>query len=292
MLVSVSCTTYNHAAYIRQCLDGILMQQCSFPFEIVIHDDASTDGTRNILEEYQQRFPDRFFPMYQSQNQYALGKRGMMARYNFNRCRGKYIALCEGDDYWTDPYKLQKQIDFLEAHPEVNISMGKICYFFEKEQRFENKKEFIKIHPDAIFSLGDYLKQPFSQTSSFVLRKQNITIPSWYFETMTGDQSLVVIFAGPNGKIKVHDDYFSVYRVNKNSLMNRQLIQVLRNNNATFRHWDEYLGGQYHRLIQARIRENQLLCVVFSPAWVQKLYKHPFTEALLQGIYRIIHRLK
>lgn len=122
-IVSISCVTYNHAPFIKTCLDGFLMQQTSFAFEVVIHDDASTDGTREIIEEYTSKYPDVFFPMYQKENQYSQGIRGMMARFNFPRCRGKYIALCEGDDYWIDPLKLQKQVDFLEANSEYVV-----CY--------------------------------------------------------------------------------------------------------------------------------------------------------------------
>ncbi len=117
-LVSISCITFNHAPYIRDALEGFLMQRTSFPIEILIHDDASTDGTADILREYQGKHPDLILPVYQSENQYSRGVRGINARFNFSRARGKYIAICEGDDYWTDPLKLQKQVDFLENNPE------------------------------------------------------------------------------------------------------------------------------------------------------------------------------
>ena len=117
-LVSVSCTTFNHAAYIRQCLDPILSQQTNFPFEIIIHDDASTDGIKEIIEEYVAKYPGIIHPIFQTENQYSKGIRGLPSRYNYPRCRGKYIAICEGDDYWTDPLQLQKQVDFLEAHED------------------------------------------------------------------------------------------------------------------------------------------------------------------------------
>lgn len=117
-LLSISCITYNHVNYIRQALDGFLMQKTSFPFEIIIHDDASNDGTREIIEEYHKKFPELIFPYFQKENQYSKGIRGITMRYNYPRCRGKYIALCEGDDYWTDPNKLQKQVDFLEKNED------------------------------------------------------------------------------------------------------------------------------------------------------------------------------
>lgn len=120
-LVSISCITFNHAGYIRDALEGFLMQKTSFPFEILINDDASTDGTADIIHEYENRYPDLIFPIYQAENQFSKGLRGLSSRFNVPRARGKYIAICEGDDYWIDPLKLQKQVDFLEANPEYNM---------------------------------------------------------------------------------------------------------------------------------------------------------------------------
>lgn len=117
ILVSISCITYNHAPYIRECLDGFMMQQTNFPFEVLIHDDASTDGTTEIIKEYEAKYPNIIKPLYEEENQWVKGRRGS-AVFNFPRAQGKYIALCEGDDYWTDPLKLQKQVDFLESHPD------------------------------------------------------------------------------------------------------------------------------------------------------------------------------
>lgn len=131
-LVSVSCMTYNHAPYIRQCLDPILGQQTNFLFEIVIHDDASMDGTKEIIEEYVARYPGIIFPMFQEENQYSKGIRGIPSRFNYPRCRGRYIAICEGDDYWTDPYQLQKQVDFLETHDDYVMTYHDVDVVDEK----------------------------------------------------------------------------------------------------------------------------------------------------------------
>lgn len=120
-MVSICCITYNHAPFIRQCLDGFLMQKTSFPIEILIHDDCSTDGTTEIVREYASKYPDLIFPLYETENQYSKPNRQPIDFYNYRRARGKYIAYCEGDDYWTDPYKLQKQVDFMEANPEYSI---------------------------------------------------------------------------------------------------------------------------------------------------------------------------
>ena len=119
-MVSICCLTYNHAPYVRKCLDGFLMQQVDFPIEIIIHDDASADGTQNILREYQKKYPDLFHLILQTENQYSKGKQVAM-EFLFPKVKGKYIAFCEGDDYWTDSHKLQKQVDFLEAHPDHSL---------------------------------------------------------------------------------------------------------------------------------------------------------------------------
>lgn len=134
-IVSISCITYNHAPYIRQCLDGFLMQKTSFPIEILIHDDASTDGTQDIIREYEVRYPEIIKPIYQKENQYSKGVK-VSLKYNYPRAKGKYIALCEGDDYWTDPLKLQKQVDFLESHPDYVMCSHQYRTYNQEEKTF------------------------------------------------------------------------------------------------------------------------------------------------------------
>ena len=119
-LVSICCITYNHVKYIRDALEGFMMQKTDFPFEVLIHDDASTDGTADIIREYEQKYPDIIKPIYQTENQYSKGVK-VSITYNFPRAQGKYIALCEGDDFWTDERKLQIQADYMESHPDVTI---------------------------------------------------------------------------------------------------------------------------------------------------------------------------
>ena len=130
ILVSISCITYNHAPYIRQCLDGFMMQKTNFAFEVLIHDDASTDGTTDIIKEYEAQYPDIIKPIYEEENQWVKRRRGS-AVFNFPRANGKYIALCEGDDYWTDPLKLQKQVDFLEKNAGVTMCFANAIQHYE-----------------------------------------------------------------------------------------------------------------------------------------------------------------
>lgn len=118
-LVSICCLTYNHVEYIRDAIESFLMQKTTFPIEILIYDDASTDGTAEIIREYEKKYPNLIFPIYQQENQWSKGNSpGIINR---QRAKGKYLAYCEGDDYWTDSFKLQKQVDFLEAHPDYGM---------------------------------------------------------------------------------------------------------------------------------------------------------------------------
>ena len=131
-LVSITCLTYNHAPYLRQCLDGFVMQKTSFPIEILIYDDASEDGTQDIIREYERKYPDLIKPIYQTENQYSKGVKVEFV-YNYPRAKGKYIAFCEGDDYWTDPNKLQKQI--LEEFVPNFASGSELLYIGDTSDR-------------------------------------------------------------------------------------------------------------------------------------------------------------
>jgi len=170
-LVSIHCITFNHAKYIRLCLDGFIMQKTNFPFEILIHDDASADGTQDIIMEYQRKFPEIIKPICQAENQYS--KNIDVCGFNYERILGKYVALCEGDDYWTDENKLQIQVDFMESHPECSVCFHPVNVIWEdnsnpyhiypsKELRF-NKK---------VLELSDLLKHNFIQTNSVMYRWQ------------------------------------------------------------------------------------------------------------------------
>lgn len=119
-LVSISCITYNHENFIRDAIEGFLMQKTTFPVEILVHDDASTDKTASIVREYEEQYPHLIKPIYQTENQYSK-RDGSIDRIQRGRARGKYVALCEGDDYWTDPLKLQKQVEFLEDNNEYSL---------------------------------------------------------------------------------------------------------------------------------------------------------------------------
>lgn len=128
--VVVWCLAYNQQAFIRDALEGFVMQQTDFPFEVVVHDDASTDGTTDIIMEYARKYPDLITPMIETENQWKHGGlKHIVDIMNEHHRRGKYIAFCEGDDFWTDSQKLQRQVDFLDAHPDYSM-----CFHCAKKQ--------------------------------------------------------------------------------------------------------------------------------------------------------------
>ena len=118
--VAINCLVFNHEPYLRECLEGFVMQQTDFPFVAIVHDDASTDHSADIIREYAAKYPDIIHPIYETENQYSK-KNGTLTKIMNDAIAATgapYIAMCEGDDYWTDPHKLQKQVDFLDTHPE------------------------------------------------------------------------------------------------------------------------------------------------------------------------------
>ena len=120
LMVTVQCPVFNHKPYIRQCLEGIVMQKTNFRFEAIVHDDASTDGTADIIREYEEKYPDIIKPIYETENQYSK-RDGSLRRILNEHAHGKYVAVCEGDDYWLDPLKLQKQFDILENDEGISM---------------------------------------------------------------------------------------------------------------------------------------------------------------------------
>jgi len=215
--VSICFVTYNQASYIKVSLDSILMQKTNFDFEIIIHDDASTDGTSDIIWDYQKRYPNIIKPQIQIENQWSKGVRGIFARFTFPRCKGKYIALCEGDDYWTDPLKLQKQVDFLENNNDVNICFHRANLLkngdfslHEIPQGFEGKS----------FSYIELLKQyNFITTASVLFRKpEKFDIPDWYFKLPFGDLGLYKLISSHNKKLYCLNEVMSVYRIHNDGM--------------------------------------------------------------------------
>lgn len=135
LIVSVNCIVYNQEKYIKDCLDGFVMQITNFRFEAIVHDDASTDGTADIIKKYAEKYPEIIKPIFEKENQWSK-KDGSLEKIMQEACTGKYIAFCEGDDYWIDPYKLQKEVDYLETHKGCSLVYTKDRHWDEKTSRF------------------------------------------------------------------------------------------------------------------------------------------------------------
>ena len=226
-LVSICCLTYNHAPFIKDCLDGFLAQKTSFPIEILIHDDASTDGTDVIIKEYAERNPNVIFPLFEKENQYSKGFRGSMdIEFNYSRARGKYIAYCEGDDYWTDPQKLQKQVDFLESHPEYVICSHDFLEYVEQQKQFKDKsrqedflhKELKQGASYYDYSLGKYFDHWFTQPLTCLFRNgdylQAIPIDRYNYYR----DYILYYYILKEGKGALLQDVMGVYRVNNDGI--------------------------------------------------------------------------
>lgn len=125
--VSILCLAFNHVKYIRKCLEGFVSQKTNFSFEVLIHDDASSDGTTDIIKEFEQKYSDVIKPIYQKENQYSQGVK-ITKKYQLPRVQGEYLAWCEGDDCWTDCDKLQKQVDFLDKNQDYSICVHKVLF--------------------------------------------------------------------------------------------------------------------------------------------------------------------
>ena len=217
-LVSISCITYNHENYIRDAIEGFLMQKTTFPVEILIHDDASTDKTASIVREYEEKYPQLIKPIYQTENQYSK-RDGSIDRIQRGRARGKYVALCEGDDYWTDPLKLQKQVDFMEVNPDCSL-----CFHASKNIRNNDPNDYIlhkpkKIPKDNKFEMKHAILGGggFMATNSMLFHRKYIQDrPAWMEKTPVGDAPLMLLLAS-KGKIGYIDEVMSVYRIMSSS---------------------------------------------------------------------------
>ena len=225
ILVSISCITYNHAPYIRQCLDGFLMQKTSFKYEVLIHDDASTDGTEEIIREYEAKYPDIIKPLYEKENQWVLGRRGS-AEFNYPRAKGKYIALCEGDDYWIDPYKLQKQVDYMDQNPEYSMCFHNAIEHWEDgliaDRVFSNVE-------NRDYSAVEIYEKWTIPTASVVFRKK--TVDSNRYKEVTANPKFIygdiILFltCSEFGKLKGFSDRMSVYRKHEGGIVFKPSLQ-------------------------------------------------------------------
>lgn len=211
IMVSICCTTYNHENYISDAIESFLMQKTDFDFEILIHDDASTDRTAEIIKEYEKKYPTIIQPIYQIKNQYSQGI-DIWCDYLFSRAKGKYIALCEGDDYWTDSYKLQKQFNYMEENPACSL-----CTHAAELVSAENKTCIRLIRPnndDKVYTADEVIigrGELFATNSMFFPTIVVEKVPDFYLNCEVGDYPLVIYLA-LKGMVFYMDEVMSAYR--------------------------------------------------------------------------------
>lgn len=210
--LSICCITYNHEKFIRQALDGFIMQKTNFKYEVLIHDDASTDGTRKIIEEYASKYPEIIKPIYQTENKFSKGIYVDQV-YNWPRIQGEYVALCEGDDYWTDMYKLQKQVDFLDNHPDFTVCFHPVVVYWK--DNFNDSTVFpsteLRFHKTEL-SFEELLKHNFIQTNSVVYRWQLKGKENKFPKDILPCDYFVHLLNAQNGKIGFLPEVMAVYR--------------------------------------------------------------------------------
>ena len=268
LMVTIRCLTYNQENYIRRCLDGFVMQKTNFRFEAIVHDDASTDGTAAVIREYAEKYPDIIKPLYETENQYSKHD-GSLGRIMNAHTHGKYVAMCEGDDYWTDPMKLQQQVDFMEAHPECALTYHACENLFEGERR--------KAYGECVksgYSPVELMRYPF-QTSTVVLRKC-VLVSDLYAKARaigcTSGDEILFLTASCFGTIRGFNRRMSVYRRHDGGMSQRMYAPDHMWKN--FNDWlqvAELFGGDVGEWIRKRRLSDYLRHAI--------LHGHPALEA-------------
>lgn len=219
-LVSICCTAYNQEEYIKKALDSFLMQETNFPFEVIVSDDCSTDNTTEILKDYVKQYPNIIRLIYQKDNQYSKGALPIRD-FILPEVKGKYIALCEGDDYWVDPTKLQQQVNFLEDNPEY-MGCGHNTEFLVNGE-LTGRLFVDQANKKDSYVFEDFIDSAYLHTTSLVFRHDSNHINqikqylNMYSSVKRNDVYMLLVFS-KFGPIKYIDKTMSVYRMNEGGI--------------------------------------------------------------------------
>lgn len=284
-LVSIFCMAYNHAPYIRKALDGFLMQKTNFPFEIIVHDDASTDATPSIIQEYENKYPEIVKAIYQTQNQYY--KVDIFREFVLPVIRGKYTAFCEGDDYWTHDEKLQTQISYMEKHSECSMTFHAADYIVDgicvcNDRRADRECDF---SPEQIIDRGGM----FCATASLCCRSEFVGLyPEFREKAVVGDYALQVLMS-LKGKVHYFPKCMAAYTaVRPGSWSARRFASDKRTRDWTIAEIrtlcriNEYSGGKYKEVVCEKIN------VLYKFLWSEKLCNLSEIGDLMQEVEKRI----
>ncbi|GAA4407779.1 glycosyltransferase [Nibrella viscosa] len=268
--VSVCVPTYNHEAFIAQMLDGALMQQTTFAFEIVIGDDGSTDGAPAIIRRYAEQHPGLIRAFLHPHNLGPAEPREFAGRNNvlglLTACRGEYVAMCEGDDYWTDPLKLQKQVDFLDAHPDYFICHHNMRVVYEDGPPSAGPAEHLFNPPDqrTTSTIQDVLADNWIVATASMLYRNSFKsgkFADWHARAASGDWALVIQLAA-HGPIGYLNEVMGVYRKHRGGMSNVHSDRnrfFLQNRLEMFAAVNEWLNYQYNATVQETISRYKTL---------------------------------
>lgn len=263
ILVSIWCITYNHEPYIKDAIEGFLTQKTNFKYEIIIHDDASTDKTAEVIKAYENKYPQMIHGIYETENQYRKNILDIRWLLNLEQkaCKGKYIAVCEGDDYWIDCHKLQIQADYMETHPDYVLSLHNALQLNCKDGTMKTVDPFYgekekDIEPEEM--IMQYQGHP--PTASAFYRRELVEMPDFFCKASVGDYPLW-LYGLIKGKVYYDSRIMSVYRwLSKGSYNDR----LSRNKEMEFYFdiglimfldkYDKFTNYQYHVWLVNRIQ--------------------------------------
>lgn len=255
--VSICCITYNQESYIRDALEGFVNQKTNFKYEVLIHDDASTDKTADIIREYEEKYPEMIKPILQTENQYSKGLTNVSGTWNFPRAKGKYIAMCEGDDYWIDENKLQRQVDYMEAHPDCALVFHSAKVEVQGSAVTEKmmrpyKKSRIVTPEEIIDKTSGY------PTASLMFKTEMVqNLPKFYNNAPIADIPLQLLAANM-GYAYYMDEPMSVYRLGgaaswttlmKQGNYEKKQQDYARAMKVMYKGYDEFSGKRFHETV-------------------------------------------
>jgi glycosyltransferase involved in cell wall biosynthesis len=250
MKVSVCMITYNHEKFLAQAIESVMMQEALFDYELVIGEDCSTDATRQICMAYQSKYPDKIRLLLPEKNL------GMMPNFvqTLNACKGQYIAILDGDDYWTSPYKLQKQVAFLDAHSDYAICFTRAVSFAEdlsREPQHIPSDEYEK----HTLTIADLLRYDSIAACSVMFRNGLFgAFPDWFLSLQMGDWPLHIMNA-QHGKVGYIPEVMAAYRIHANSCLSRPLVDKLMDCVGFYHAINGYLNFEYDPVVREMLAE-------------------------------------